>query len=171
VEPPVVDDLTRGDDRALILDADGNALGGLRYPALEAPVASYSGGAWGDCQSIQPQFGADRLDELYSSDSSVYLKQFGDAASSLVEGKLLRQSDADLMESQAREFADRVLSAPVPSATPSAAPSDPSSQGAASEPGSLAATGSASTVVGVFALAVMVLGGLVIGFTTRRRRA
>jgi hypothetical protein len=67
IEPPIAPYFERDASGDLLLDADGNALGGLRLPYIEAPIARYLGGFWGDCADVHVPFTQERLQQLYGT--------------------------------------------------------------------------------------------------------
>lgn len=81
-------------------DAHGNALGGIRLPELEAPVAEYRGMATGT--GLPPLFGAarpftdDRLRSMYPSRQSLEA-QWQRAVGDLVASEAIRPQDAGTM--------------------------------------------------------------------------
>jgi hypothetical protein len=74
-------------------DPDGNALGGLRSPIIQVPVASYHGEACVEAGTTTP-LPAARLAELYSTHRS-YTEQLLDATNRAVEDRYLLCRDAE----------------------------------------------------------------------------
>lgn len=90
-------------------DDDGNAVGGVRTPAVDAPIATLDGdpvpGSPGFCEifgSTTP-FDAAKLTELYG-DPAGYLEQFDAALSSAVDAGFVLEPDADLWRDEAAKF-------------------------------------------------------------------
>jgi hypothetical protein len=100
VKPPVVPYLKRNSAGDLVLDKDGNALGGLRLPEIAVPNASYSPG-FGDCSSAHTPFSPARLTQLYSSHAD-YVRKFSASARSLVKAELISSADARAIVSRAK---------------------------------------------------------------------
>jgi hypothetical protein len=76
-------------------DADGNAIGGLRLPFMEVPVASYNGNLC-DLFGTTTTFTPLRLDQLYPSHSS-YLAQMLIATDRAVSNRYLICADAVML--------------------------------------------------------------------------
>lgn len=83
------------EDPALTLrrDQDGNAIGGLRLPFIEVPVASYDGEAW-IMAGTTIALPAARLAELYPTHQA-YLERLKAATDDAVEERYLRCPDAE----------------------------------------------------------------------------
>ncbi len=85
-------------------DEDGNAVGGIRLPELEAPTAAYRGAAFGTGRA--PLFGAalpfsdDELRGRYPS-RSAYRERWCAAVDALVASGALRPEDAAAMRARA----------------------------------------------------------------------
>jgi Alpha/beta hydrolase domain len=79
-----------------VRDADGNTLGGLRFPELQAPVAKYAGVVVPslDCTSAVNPFAQSRLDALYSSHGD-YVRQYTKATNELYKGGFILKEDAN----------------------------------------------------------------------------
>jgi hypothetical protein len=102
-QPPVAPYLSRTTPGGpLALDSDGNALGGLRMPYTQAPIARYVGVLWGDCSQAHLPFSAQRLAELYPT-HDVYIDQVARAARRLVRDGFLRRDDAADMIARAED--------------------------------------------------------------------
>lgn len=91
--PPTTDALEVDEAGVPILDEHGNALGGLRFPAVDVPVASYKGEGWGDCASFIEPFPEEKLRALYGTQDE-YERRFSESADALVKTGLLRPDDA-----------------------------------------------------------------------------
>jgi hypothetical protein len=87
-------------------DGDGNALGGLRMPYIQAPIAKYTGVVSGDCAKAHVPFTPERLAQLYPTHEA-YVQQVAAAARDLVRGGFLHPDDAT-------DIVDRAEDRPVP---------------------------------------------------------
>jgi hypothetical protein len=106
VAPPVAPRLQIvGDPPVLHRDANGNALGGIRLPQLQVPVASYSGEASGSgfarLIGRSTPFDATKLRALYA-DHRTYVAQFTVAAQEAVRAGFILQPDADRLIAEAQ---------------------------------------------------------------------
>ncbi|MFP5321539.1 MAG: alpha/beta hydrolase domain-containing protein [Acidimicrobiia bacterium] len=94
-------------DGAIVRDADGNAEGGVRLPALEVPAATLSGEPVGDsvlCRlfgSTVP-FPIEILVERYGS-REAYLERVDEAIEAAVDAGFLLQADSDAARAEAEE--------------------------------------------------------------------
>lgn len=92
-------------------DAHGNAVGGIRLPELEAPVAEYRGMAVGT--GLPPLFGAarpfsdDELKALYPS-RRLLAARWQSAVNDLAASEAIRPEDAAAMAERAAAMAERV---------------------------------------------------------------
>lgn len=107
-------ELVDGDDPVIDRDEHGNALGGVRNPLVDVPVAVLSGDPPGDA-SIEDLAGGGDLCVLFGSttpfdqatlverygDGETYLAQFRSSAEEQVEAGFLLQPDADALVSEA----------------------------------------------------------------------
>lgn len=86
------------------LDADGNALGGVRLPEIAVPAATY-GTATGACFlfGYRKPFSAERLRELYGTREH-YLARLSEAAQAQVAQGWLREREARAIEAAARQI-------------------------------------------------------------------
>jgi len=100
--PPIAPYLQRSPDGSLVLDGDENALGGIRLPEIQAAIAQYSGGFFGNCTDSHHAFSASRLAALYPSQSS-YLNAFTKAAKDAVKAGYISSDDAEDMVSRAQD--------------------------------------------------------------------
>lgn len=91
-------------------DSYGNALGGIRMPYIEAPVATHSGytatGGMGGIRGTKKPFSPELLRKLYP-DHGAYVARFSAATDRLVSGRWISPEDAMAMKQAAN-------SAPVP---------------------------------------------------------
>jgi hypothetical protein len=85
----------------ILRDGRGNALGGIRLPELEVPVAEYRGAATGT--GLPPLFGAarpfsdDQLLEMYPSRQE-FAARWRRAVAALVASEAIRPEDAEVMD-------------------------------------------------------------------------
>jgi alpha/beta hydrolase family protein len=91
---------------ALALDEFGNAIGGVRSPYLDVPIATYfaSTPGPGTCGNLgrKDAFGWDRLEKVYGSHAK-YAATFNQAVDKLVQERWLTESDAKKMKAELRE--------------------------------------------------------------------
>ena len=89
-------------------DADGNTLGGLRFPELQAPVATYTGviAPSPDCTDAVNPFTQARIDELYSSHAD-YVRKYVAATLTLLRGGYILKEDA-------KKLIEAALARPIP---------------------------------------------------------
>ena len=108
--PPSSPRLELADADTAVIDRDelGNALGGIRTPPVDVPVAALSGDAAGDSATFCFLFGstetfdADTLADLYDSEAD-YLAEFEASAADAVDAGFLLQPDADELVDRATE--------------------------------------------------------------------
>jgi Alpha/beta hydrolase domain len=85
-------------------DGNGNALGGLRMPYIEAPVATYTGyltaGGFGGVTGAKKHFAPEALRALYP-DSAAYVAKFNAATDRLLAGRWISAEDAAAMKAAA----------------------------------------------------------------------
>ncbi|MFP5304386.1 MAG: alpha/beta hydrolase domain-containing protein, partial [Gammaproteobacteria bacterium] len=81
---------------ALARDADGNALGGIRLPPIEVPVASYRSDLC-NLGGITIPFSDAELQQRYPTHADYYCRMQAATERSLAEGFLLLEDAADLM--------------------------------------------------------------------------
>jgi alpha/beta hydrolase family protein len=100
VPPPVAAPLalTAGDPRALVLDPDGVAIGGVRTPWVDVPMARTSGTAPGESAmsflfGSGELFDADTLRRLYPGGPDEYLDRFTGALDLAVESGFIVAAD------------------------------------------------------------------------------
>jgi hypothetical protein len=91
-----------------VLNPDGNILGGLRMPEMEAPIAVYRGVLTPspDCTSAVKPFSRERLKQIYPNHKD-YTRAFGVAADRLVTAGFLTRTDA-------QKLIEKAKAAPVP---------------------------------------------------------
>ena len=103
-------EFTSDERPAIRRDALGNAIGGIRLPELEAPVAEYRGrddtapGGLGALYGWMRPFTRAELQSLYAS-RDVYAKTYADAVDRLVASGALRPDDAPAMKAHGEEIA------------------------------------------------------------------
>ncbi len=84
----------------LVLDANGNAKGGIRSPWVDAPFARYSGlgnsgGPLGFLAGTTEPYDAETLKRLYPGGRAEYLKRFDAALSKAVKAGFILPTDVD----------------------------------------------------------------------------
>lgn len=88
-------------DGEIVRDEHGNALGGVRTPQVDVPVATLSGETRGiPLNGFTTRFDATQLHDLYGSNEA-YVAQFTAAAEEAVEAGFLLEEDADLLIAEA----------------------------------------------------------------------
>jgi len=103
--PPASPDLMTAPDGALLRDADGNARGGIRTPAVDAPVSSLTG-VGNDSSVFCSLFGqehplsAGRLAELYPTHTD-YVEAVTTSADAAVASGFLLEVDRDAIVDEA----------------------------------------------------------------------
>jgi hypothetical protein len=110
-EPIITEKVTDKDDIIVKLDEHGNALGGVRHPYVEAPVATYFGnskaldetsGFFCSLAGYKVLFDASKIKTLYPTKED-YLKKVYDATDKLVAEKLLTESDGERIKQAAKD--------------------------------------------------------------------
>ena len=93
--PPSVKRILSGPDGVIIPDAFGNARGGVRYPQVEVPVATYGVGS-SDCELLgyRLPFDADTKRKLYGNKRG-YVQAVQAAVNRLLQDHLLLQGGAE----------------------------------------------------------------------------
>ena len=86
------------------LDENGNAVGGLRMPELQVPVATYSVGEK-ECRlnGYMSPFSTEKLRALYGNKAR-YLKLYDEAADAMVAQSWMLQDSAERLKQHAREI-------------------------------------------------------------------
>ena len=98
-EPPAGEPIEVGDDGTIVRDEDGNAVGGVRLPAVEVPAAALSGDAKGDgvlCRlfgSTTP-FPPEDLVARYG-DRETYVEQYTEALDEAIDAGIVLEGDRD----------------------------------------------------------------------------
>ena len=93
-------------DEGFVLDDNGNARGGVRTPAVEAPVATLSGRPWPGASIACRLFGSTvalpdaRLRELYA-DRDAYLAAYARAADAAIGAGFVLAEDRDALLAEA----------------------------------------------------------------------
>ena len=98
--PPIAQPIDLTDAAALVLDENGLAVGGVRTPWVDVPVARTSGLADGDSVmallfGTGEMFSADLLERLYPGGVQQYLGRFTDALDSAIAAGFLLAADRD----------------------------------------------------------------------------
>lgn len=115
VTPPVSPriELTDDDPPVIVRDELGNAVGGIRTPPVEVPLATLSGDPAGESGTFCFLFGSttffdtETLDELYRSEED-FLARFAGSADEAVAAGFLLAPDAEVMIATAAELYERV---------------------------------------------------------------
>lgn len=86
------------------LDENGNAVGGLRMPELQVPVATYRVGEK-ECRlnGYMAPFSTEKLRTLYGNKAQ-YLKRYDEAADAMVAQRWMLQDSAERLKQHAREI-------------------------------------------------------------------
>jgi hypothetical protein len=89
----------RGGPAQLVLDANGDAEGGIRTPWVDVPTARLSGignshGSRGSLVGVTEPFDQVRLDKLYPGGRTEYLKKFNRSLESAIKAGFILQADA-----------------------------------------------------------------------------
>jgi len=106
--PPHQPRLVRaGDTRVLARDEQGNALGGIRFPDLEAPLGTHVGENLTDniaaVGGSSTPFPPEKVKELYP-DHDAWFAKYQAAVEHLVESEVVLPDDAERMLARARAF-------------------------------------------------------------------
>jgi Alpha/beta hydrolase domain len=95
-----------GDPPTIARDEHANALGGVRMPGVEVPVAHNTGVSpvegLGGLGGVHEPFGREQLVALYG-DHATYVARFSEAAAAAVTAGVLRASEADRLVEEARD--------------------------------------------------------------------
>ncbi|MSZ75986.1 MAG: hypothetical protein F2667_02620 [Actinobacteria bacterium] len=97
---PKIQPRVRVEDGVIVRDRDGNAIGGIRYPAMAVPTATYNRG--GDCVALDGRteaFSASRLRELYATRRS-YERQVRAAVRASLRAGVLTPYDAAVIRAE-----------------------------------------------------------------------
>jgi len=98
--------LVRDDAGVVQRDSDGNALGGIRLPRIEVPVASYApttpGPLFCPLTGTQTPFAADKLEGLYPTTDAYVARVQAEVDRSVGAGFLFAEDGATLVESARR---------------------------------------------------------------------
>ena len=104
--PPTGPRLARDDAGIVQRDSDGNALGGIRLPRIEVPVASYApttaGPLFCPLTGTQTPFDSDKLTELYPTTQAYVARVQSEVEASITAGFLLAQDGDTLVDSARR---------------------------------------------------------------------
>ncbi len=89
----------------IVRDANDNAMGGVRSPYIDVPVASHTGylsaGGFGGVTGAKRSFTPEKLKLLYPSPSD-YTAKFGAATDRLLAGRWITPEDAEAMKAAAK---------------------------------------------------------------------
>lgn len=108
-QPPATAPRIEREDGDAKTDEDGNALGGVRLPPIEVPVATYSARSCGALFGETEQFDQATLEERYPSHEA-YVDAFEAATKAARRAGWLLETDAD-------ELLERARSSPIPTAS------------------------------------------------------
>lgn len=104
VRPPQAPGIEIGADFEVKRDRFGNALGGIRMPYIEAPVATHTGytstGGMGGIEGTKKLFSPATLKQLYP-DHGAYVAKFSNATDRLLNGRWISAADAAAMKKDA----------------------------------------------------------------------
>ncbi|MBN1905710.1 MAG: hypothetical protein JW927_11490 [Deltaproteobacteria bacterium] len=110
-EPIVTEKAPEKNGITIKLDEHENALGGVRHPYVEAPVATYFGnskaldeasGFFCSLAGYRVPFDAEKIKALYPAKED-YLKKVYDVTDKLVAGRLLTESDGERIKTAAKD--------------------------------------------------------------------
>ncbi len=97
-----------GEPAEIRRDEHANALGGVRMPGVEVPIAHNTGVSpvegLGGLGGVHEPFGREKLLALYG-DHATYVARFSEAAAAAVSAGVLRASEADQLVNEARDSA------------------------------------------------------------------
>jgi hypothetical protein len=114
VRPPTARGIAIGPDMEIRRDRFGNALGGLRMPYIEAPIAAHTGylsaGGFGGVTGAKKPFSRDTLATLYPT-HAVYVSRISGETDRLLAGRWISAEDAAAMKAAA-DAAAPILAAP-----------------------------------------------------------
>jgi Alpha/beta hydrolase domain len=104
VKPPRAPGITLDAKLEIARDAYGNALGGLRMPYIDVPVAAHTGyladGGMGGVTGAKRPFTPEKLSALYP-DQAAYAAKFAAATDRLLAGRWILTEDAEAMKAAA----------------------------------------------------------------------
>jgi hypothetical protein len=104
IKPPQAPGIELDAKREIKRDQNGNALGGVRMPYIEAPVATHTGyltaGGFGGVMGLKKPFPPETLQALYP-DHDVYVAKFSAATDRLLAGRWISPEDAAAMKQAA----------------------------------------------------------------------
>ena len=105
IKPPRAPGIKLDAKLEIVRDANGNALGGLRSPYIDVPVASHTGylsaGGFGGVTGAKRAFSAEKLKALYLDQAS-FAAKFGAATDRLLAGRWISPEDAAAMKAAAK---------------------------------------------------------------------
>lgn len=104
IKPPSSAEIALDANHEIRRDANGNALGGVRMPYIEVPVAAHQGyitpGGMGGVTGLKRPFPPETLKALYP-DHAAYIARFDAASDALVKARWISAQDAEAMEKAA----------------------------------------------------------------------
>ncbi len=105
VRPPQAAPIAVGADHEIVRDGQGNAIGGVRMPYIEAPLFTHTGylaaGGMGGITGSKQPLAPEVLRELYP-DNAAYLAHFDVATDRLLAARFISEEDAAAMKAAAR---------------------------------------------------------------------
>ena len=105
IRPPRAPGIALNQQLEIVRDPDGNAIGGVRSPYIDIPLAAHTGylaaGGIGGVTGAKRPFSAERLKALYP-DHQVYVAKFTAATKRLLKGRWIIPEDAEAMIVAAR---------------------------------------------------------------------
>ncbi len=103
--PPQAAPIAVGADHEVVRDAQGNAVGGVRMPYVEAPLFTHTGflaaGGMGGITGSKQPLPAETLRAIYP-DNAAYFAHFDVATNRLLAGRFISQQDAAALKAAAR---------------------------------------------------------------------
>jgi len=104
IKPPQAPGIELDARREIRRDDHGNAMGGVRMPYIEAPVAAHTGyiaaGGMGGVMGLKKPFPPETLQSLYP-DHAAYVAKFSAATDRLLAGRWISPEDAAAMKKAA----------------------------------------------------------------------
>ncbi len=104
IKPPRAPGIKLDAKLEIVRDTDGNALGGLRSPYIDVPVAGHTGyltaGGMGGVTGAKRGFAPEKLKALYP-DQTAYATKFSAATERLLKGRWITPEDAEAMKAAA----------------------------------------------------------------------
>ncbi len=106
IRPPQSAGIALDEKLEIKRDVNGNAIGGVRGPYIDAPTATHTGyltaGGMGGISGKKKPFSPEQLKALYP-DQATYVAKFSAATDQLLKGRWISKDDADAMKAAARK--------------------------------------------------------------------